>query len=157
VTKQSYLLYQQNTLVHHIKLNQMELKVRALEESDLEILQSWWKAWKWPEVNRDTLPANGLGGLMIHKDDTPIISGFLYLTNSNIAWIEWIISNPQYRDKDRKQALRLLITSLEDVAIKQGYKSIFTVVKNNSLIKAHKDLGYSIDESPSYEISKKIL
>jgi hypothetical protein len=33
---------------------------------------------------------------------------------------------------------------------------IFSVGKNKSVLNAHKRLGYTIDEDPSYEISKKI-
>ena len=87
----------------------MELQVRALQESDWEDLQSWWKWWRWPEVSKETLPLNGLGGLMVYKGDTPVAAGFLYLSNSKVAWLDWIVSNPEYKEKDKKQAIELLI------------------------------------------------
>jgi hypothetical protein len=135
----------------------MELTVRALQESDWDILQSWWKWWRWPEMNRDLLPLNGLGGLMICKGDIPVIAGFLYLTNSKGALLDWIVSNPEYKEKDRKTALILLIDSCEEVAKSNGYNIIFSFTRNKSLINAHEVLGYTIDPNPSYEISKKII
>jgi hypothetical protein len=135
----------------------MELTIRALQESDWETLQEWWKWWRWPEMNRDLLPANGLGGLMICKDNTPIIAGFLYLTNSKGALLDWIISNPEYKDKDRRTALLLLIDSCEEVAKLNGYNIIFSFTRNKSLIDAHTELGYTIDPTPSHEISKKLM
>jgi hypothetical protein len=134
----------------------MELQARSLEESDWDILQSWWKWWRWPEMSRDVLPLNGLGGLMIYKGTIPIVAGFLYLTNSNGAILDWIISNPEYKENDRKTALMLLIDSCEEVAKINGYNIIFSFTKNKSLINIHKDLGYTVDERPSYEISKRI-
>ena len=134
----------------------MELTVRALQESDWDILQEWWKWWRWPEMNRDLLPLNGLGGLMICKGDTLIAAGFLYLTNSKGALLDWIISNPEYKEKDRKTNLMLLIDSLEEVAKINGYNIIFSFTRNKSLIDIHKILGYKIDPIPSYEISKKL-
>ena len=134
----------------------MELQVKALQESDWDYLPSWWRWWRWPEINRESLPLNGLGGLMVYKGDTPIVTGFLYLTNSSATWLDWIVSNPDYKDKDRKEALELLINSLEEVAKAQGYNIIISLTRNPHLINTHKKLGYAVDETPSYEISKKI-
>lgn len=134
----------------------MELKVRALQEEDWDTLQSWWKLWKWPEMNKDLLPFNGCGGLMVYKDDVLITAGFLYLSNSKVAWLDWIISSPSYKEKDRREALELLISSLEEVGKQQGYDIIISIARHKGLINTHKKLGYTIDENPSYEISKKI-
>jgi hypothetical protein len=134
----------------------MELKARALEESDWEIMCSWWKWWRWPEMNRDLLPLNGLGGLMVYKEDTPIVAGFLYLTNSKVVILDWIISNPEYKEKDRKEAIELLVSSFEQVAKLNGYNIIFSFTKSTSLINIHEKLGYTVDPKPSYEIIKKI-
>ena len=135
----------------------MELSLRALKESDYEDMSSWWKWWRWPEVSKDTLPMNGIGGLMVYKDDILIVAGFLYLSNSKVAWLDWIVSNPQYRQSDRKDALEVLIMGLEDVAISQGYNTIISIARNKSLINIHEQLGYTVDKNPSYEISKKIM
>ena len=90
----------------------MELKVRELKVSDWDTLQEWWTKWEWPGITKEMLPMNGCGGLMIYKEDTPIVAGFLYLTNSNIAWIEWIVSNKDYKGRDIKEAIEKLIVSL---------------------------------------------
>jgi hypothetical protein len=134
----------------------MELKVRALQESDWDTMCSWWKWWKWPQMSKDMLPMNGLGGLMVYKEKTPIVAGFLYLSNSKVCWLDWIVSNPEYREEDRKESMSLLIDSLEKVAHNEGYSIIISIARNKSLIETHKKLGYTVDESPSYEISKKI-
>lgn len=134
----------------------MELKVRELKESDWETMCSWWKWWRWPEMNRDLLPLDGLGGLMVYKGDTPIVAGFLYLTNSKGALLDWIVSNPEYKEKDRQEAIKLLIDSCEQVAKINGYNIIFSFTRSKSLINIHEKLGYTIDSIPSYEISKKI-
>jgi len=135
----------------------MELTVRALQESDWDTLQEWWTKWDWPTVTKEMLPLNGCGGLIVYKGDIPVIAGFLYLTNSHIAWMEWIISNKDYKESDRKKALKILILGLEDIALSVGKDIIFSVSKSKSLINIHKELGYTVDESPSYEISKKIM
>lgn len=134
----------------------MELKTRVLEESDWETLISWWKSWRWPEMSKEILPMNGTGGIMVYKDNVPIVAGFLYLTNSKVAWLDWIVSNPSYKETDRKEAIMLLINTLEQIGKNQGYNVIISITRSKSLINIHKELNYTIDENPSYEISKKI-
>ena len=135
----------------------MELTVRALQESDWDTLQEWWVKWKWPQMNKDLLPLNGTGGLIVFKGDIPVIAGFLYITNSKVAWMEWIISNKEYREDDRKEALEILILGLEEVALSVDRNIILSVGRNAGLISTHKKLGYTVDEKPSYEISKKLI
>ena len=134
----------------------MELKARALQESDWETLQEWWTKWEWPQMNRDLLPLNGLGGLIVCKGDIPIVAGFLYLTNSKVAQMEWIISNKYYRGADRKDALEMLILGLEEVALSVDKNIILSIGRNTGLINMHKKLGYTVDDKASYEISKKL-
>ena len=135
----------------------MKLESRQLKESDWETLQSWWKAWGWPEMSKDLMPLDGLGGLIVEKGNKPIASGFLYLTNSKVAWTEWIVSDPEYREHDRTDALKLIVEGLEKVAIQAGCTIILSVGRNKGLLNIHKELGYTVDDDPSYEISKKIV
>tara|TARA_R110002167_G_scaffold163968_1_gene360833 strand:+ start:81 stop:488 length:408 start_codon:yes stop_codon:yes gene_type:complete len=135
----------------------MKLNIRMLEDSDWNTLVKWWAAWpEWPTPPKDFLPDNGKGGFMVEKEGQPIVAGFLYTTNSKVALLEFIISNPEYREKDRGEAIELLINGAETVSKKQGIKYIFCIGSNKKLIETHKKLGYSVDEKPSYEITKII-
>ena len=40
---------------------------------------------------------------MIEKNNIPIVAGFLYFTNSSAVLLEWIVSNPDYKEKDKKK------------------------------------------------------
>mgnify|MGYP003645587447 FL=1 len=135
----------------------MELNIRMLKDSDWDTLVEWWDSWpEWTAPSKDFLPDNGKGGFMVEKDNKPIIAGFLYITNSKAALLEWIVSNPKYRESDRNEAVELLIKGAEDVCKEQGIKYIFSIGRNKNLIKTHKKLGYQVDDKPSYEIVKII-
>ena len=82
------------------------------------MLSQWWKAWKWPPVAKDFLPDTGF---IVEKNDISIVAGFVYMTNSKAALFEWVISNPEYRESDRKDAIEALITASEEY-IKQKDK-----------------------------------
>ena len=84
----------------------MELNIRMLKDSDWNTLVEWWDAWpNWVNPPKTFLPNNGTGGLMVEKKDKPIVAGFIYITNSDAVLLEWIVSDPKYRGKDRKKAL----------------------------------------------------
>ena len=136
----------------------MELNIRKLEESDWDTLVNLWKMWPdWQaHPSKAILPENGTGGLIVEKNGLAIIAGFIYTTNSKIGWMEWIVSNPDYREDDRKKATALLISGLEHVAKISGCEAVISIGKNKSLMSVHESLGYTIDKTPSYEISKNI-
>ena len=59
----------------------MELYIRELNETDYdEILVGWWKDWGWKPPQRDFLPNDGKGGIIIYDDETPVCAGFMYIT-----------------------------------------------------------------------------
>lgn len=135
----------------------MKFNIRKLTENDWDTLVSWWDAWPtWVNPPKDFLPDNGTGGLIIEKNNIPIVAGFLYFTNSAAVLLEWIISNPKYKEKDRKEAIETLIESAEIFCKNNNKKYMFSIGRNKSLINIHKKLNWSIDEKASYEITKKI-
>ena len=131
------------------------MNIRRLTDKDWDTLVSWWSNWpKWQAPIKDFLPENGKGGLMVEKDNKPIVAGFIYLTNSKTALLEWIISNPKYREADRKQAIELLITGAENLVKSLEYKYLFAVMQHKGLIETHEKLGWNKDKKPSYELTK---
>lgn len=123
----------------------MVYNVRQLSDSDYdEILVGWWKDWRWPSPPpKDFLPNNGTSGIIVFDGETPVCAGFLYHTNSNVAWINWIVSNFQYKDRDkRKEALSLLIDTLTNAAKNMGCKYAYSLTNNKHLTGVYNGIGY---------------
>lgn len=120
----------------------MEFNLRRLNDSDYDTLVKWWKDWGWEPPPKDFLPENGTGGFMVSKDDSEICSGFIYLTNSKVAWLEFVISNKEYKEKDRKEAIQFLINSLSAVAQETGAKYGYAVLKHKGLANYYKESGF---------------
>lgn len=132
------------------------MKARSLVEEDYKTVCEWWKSWNWPVLPKSALPDNGKGGFMVEKNGELIVCGFLYLTNSKWALLEWIVSNPKYRQADRKDAIELLVKNAEIVCKKIGVEFVFSIARHEGLIQTHKKLGWNVEEKPSYEMTKKI-
>ena len=82
----------------------MEFNIRKLNSTDYkDILVGWWEDWGWEPPAKDFLPDDGEGGLIVLDNDTPVCAGFIYITNSKVAWVDWIISNKKLH-KEKKKA-----------------------------------------------------
>lgn len=134
----------------------MTLKIRELNDIDYEdILVGWWKDWGWEPPQKDFLPNDGKGGIIIYDGDAPICAGYMYLTNSKVGWVDWIISNKSYTNKElRKDAITLLVSRLTDICQLLGCKYVYALIKNQSLINTYEGLGYIKGDSYTSEMIK---
>lgn len=139
-------------------MNNSKLISRKLKESDWDTLKQWWDYWPRVEApDKGFLPDNGTGGLMVEDDGIPVIAGFIYQTNSNAAMLEYVISNPKYRGRDKRDAaLEKLIISLQVVAENLGFKNMFTMVRSKKFINLRGKFGGIIDPRPNYTIIKAL-
>lgn len=134
------------------------MQVRKLKKEDYDnILVKWWRQWRWVPPVREILPEDGTAGFIIYDDDIPVVAGFLYDTNSKIAWVEWVISNFDYKDrKKRKEAINTLLVYLEALAKAKDKKVCYSLLKSQGLIEAYKENGYIVSESGYKEMIKVI-
>jgi hypothetical protein len=148
------------------------LQVRKLIESDWEIMPKWWDGWDqepWihTENFRDMLPGSfqigeydekrvGLGGFMVCKDEHPIAAMWLNLTNSHTAFLSAAISDPDYKDSDRKEAIQLLLNFVTDFAKDLGFKYAFGWAQVNYMLDYYLKADYEKFDRASYELIKKL-
>jgi hypothetical protein len=133
------------------------MEVRFLNEGDYDVLSSWWKDWRWTPPPRDFLPQDATGGVMVSKDGIEICAGFIYFTNSKTAIIEFIVSNFQYKNKDRKEAIEFLINTLTELAKEtNGCKYIYTSLKNQNLLNSFAACGYHVGSAGCIEMIKTL-
>lgn len=129
-------------------------KIRYIRDEDYETLCEWWEWHRFPAPLKICLPDNGNNGLIISKNGVDICGGFVYQTNSKMAWIEYIVSNPKYRESDRNEAINYLIEMLCNLAKEQGFLVAFTSIKNESLIKRYEDSGFLKGSGGTLEMIK---
>jgi hypothetical protein len=132
--------------------------VRKLRDGDYEdILVGWWNDWGWTPPQRDFLPENGSGGLMVLDQEVPVCAGFVYVTNSAACWVDWIVSNKQYRKKPhRSLAIKTLVDSLTNISKSSGSKYAYALIKHPLLIDVYEQLGYIKGDSYTSEMIKAL-
>ena len=134
------------------------INIRLLNDTDYDnILVGWWKEWGWEAPPKDFLPNDGAGGMIVFDGETPICAGFLYMTNSKASWIDWIISNKTYTDREkRKYAISSLLEQLTDLSKQVGNKYAYALIKHQNLIKTYESLGYIKGDSYQSEMIKAL-
>jgi len=70
------------------------------------------------------------------------VAAWLYLTNSGIAMIENVISDPHSVPSLRRQSLQKLIGFLVDTATALGYTTIIGVTKNKGILDISRKFGF---------------
>lgn len=132
------------------------LNIRPLTYEDYDdTLKGWWADWGWTAPTRDFLPDDGGGGLMVLDGDVPVCAGYMYATNSKVAWVDWIISNKEYRKKpQRSEAISMLIATLTEISKNTGFKYCYALLKHKGLIETYEQLGYIKGDADASEMIK---
>ena len=142
------------------------LRVRKLMEKDWELIPKWWQAYGEEGFPRDFLPGaypleggeekrDGLGGFMVCKEDHPVAAMWLWITNSKTAIPAVVVSDKDYKDADRSDALELLVDYTTDFAEQMGFKYAFGWAKAGRVLEKYQKAEYYIDETPSFEVIKR--
>jgi len=131
-------------------------KIRLLTDDDYPKLVSFWNFWRFPAPPKDYLPDEGRGGIMVTKNGIDICAGYLFFTNSKMAWLEFIVSSNEYKGKDRQDAICFLINEATDLARRKGFKVVFSSIKHKNLIKHYQNCGYSVGSENTTELIIKL-
>ena len=135
-----------------------KLIFRSFNDEDYTTVFKWWDWW-WGEekgIERSILPHDDYC-YIIEKNNIPVASAFLYVDkNAPIGYLTFIVSNPEYKEKDRRFIIEKLITNIEKEAKSQGIKFVFTVCESTHMQNIHNKLGWTISKAPSYETFKYI-
>ena len=135
-----------------------KLIFRSLNDEDYITIFKWWDWW-WGEkkgIEREILPHNDYC-YIIEKNNTPIAAAFLYVDkNAPMGYLTFLVSNPKYKEKDRRFIIEQLVISIEEEAKSQGIKFMFTVCESIHTQNIHNKLGWTISKAPTYETFKYI-
>jgi hypothetical protein len=92
----------------------------------------WWTFWKFPVPPLESLPSNML---CAYTEAGPVAIGFIYQTDSSIAWLEWIVASPKAAKEDRALAQEMILSSVKVLASALGFKLVFTSSRSQTLNK----------------------
>tara|TARA_R110002020_G_scaffold11529_1_gene43248 strand:- start:9 stop:470 length:462 start_codon:yes stop_codon:yes gene_type:complete len=120
---------------------------RTFKEGDYELCCEWWKWW-WDDIDlqpirRGLLPKDERC-YIIEKNGIPVACTFLLLSYDvpGIAWTTYLVSNPKYKEKDRRHLIGLLVSKVEEEAERYGVIRLFTVCGDKHMADIHQQLDW---------------
>lgn len=125
------------------------MKSRLVTELDYPMLYRWWLEHKFPPPPLEALPKVGV----IVED---CAAGFIYQTDSCIAWLEWIVVDPTCDKIKRRQALDGLVKELSQLAKEKGYKTLFSSSVHPGLIERLKQAGFMVGDNNTTQLIRNI-
>ena len=101
------------------------------------------------------MPLGGLGGFIIEKNQVPVAAIYLYVTNSSMGYFDFLISDPNYREKDRFEIIMELFQYCTKVAIGAGCECVFVTTAIPGVMEKMKELG--VREELEYDDERRVI
>ena len=127
------------------------ITVRTVKIEDYKFINKWWLGWGEEHSPKlIDLPDRGLGGVVVEKNGKPIAVNYIYLTNSNMAYLANAISDPNYKGRDRLEIGNVLIKECVRIAEAIGCEAVVTTTGNKGLLRRYKAMNWEINDNVSY-------
>ena len=130
------------------------MNIRRITEEDYKYIDNWWLDSNLLVPFRKNLPENGLGGLMIEKEK-PIAAAYVYTTNSSMGYIDFLISDPNYKGKDRYDIILELIKACTKMCINLGFETVWAMAQDRGVVDRALDTGWQKWGKPQTIITYK--
>lgn len=117
--------------------------VRYKPKEHYKAVASWYHARGLEAPTPDKLPETGF---IVDG----IVAGWLYRTDSSVALIDGVISNPATLPGRRRLALKRLAAVLTDLAVATGYPDVIFTSANPAIQQLGVDMGYRPTEQRLY-------
>lgn len=107
--------------------------------TDYKIAQKWWMQHNVAYLARHLLP--NLGVVAVNNGD-PVCMAWLYVTNSGLSQIAWLVSKPNLGPKVKLVAMFMVIDSLVSIAKNNGYTYIQIMSDSPGFTRASEMVGF---------------
>lgn len=125
------------------------MQIKRINDQDLPILNSWCREWGMSPFPEGWLPPTGFW--------VPgVLAAFLYKTDSKLAYIECVISNPGVGKEERREALFAVNEAIEDEAKASGFQYLMGLSANKSITEAGNMKNYKLSEYKYATMVKKL-
>ncbi len=123
--------------------------IRDYEQADYPLLVGWWEAQKFPPPPKEFLPITGY-------ISNNAAAGFLYLTNSPLVWMEWVVADPKADKALRHSSVNEVIEHICKQAAKVGGKIVFTSTSLWPFIERLKKAGFKVGDANTSHLMRVI-
>ena len=119
--------------------------IRPIKVEDYTTLIEWWNQYEHVDIpSSDLLPNGGLVGLAIEKDVKMMAAAYVYLTNSAMGYIDFLVSDPSYKGPGKFNMLMELMEACTALALRQGCKIVWAMTTYQIMAEVAKKMGHDV-------------
>ena len=125
------------------------MNIRTFNKEDYSIVHNWWTKQQWTPVPEDMLSSTGF---IVTKDDgEEVAAAWVYITNSPIFLIEWMVGNPDLDWEERQDGINMLLDECSNWCKAHGAGFMLTMTNKDRFIDKLKDNDFKVsDEGKSH-------
>lgn len=118
-----------------------KLATRVISTSDYTEICHWWESHSWPIIPLEGLSKNGVF-IFDEVTNRGVCAGWVFSSDSSVAWMEYLVKNPEFTSEITNKALDLLIHELIQKSKDLGFTVLFTTTNSNALTSRYDRLGF---------------
>lgn len=119
--------------------------IRRYSLFDYPLISSWYLGHGQGCPPAQALPRTGL---IAEKDGSPVACVFIYRTDSTIALVECLITNPHSVKLDRREAFLRLWEEVKLEVKRSGHRLLMAMPTHPNIAKFLKERGFNEDPTP---------
>ena len=123
------------------------MTIRDITKEDYKVIDSWYLERNISVPALKFLPESGLGGLILEKEK-PIAAAYVYTTNSKLGYIDFLISDPNYKEEDRYDIILELFKELTQKAYDLGCEMVWAQSSIKGVTKRCQEIGWTVWDEP---------
>lgn len=125
------------------------MTVKAYTIEDYALIAGWWEKRKFAVIPPEALPSIGF---IVNNN----AAGFLYVTDSTMGVMEWLVTNPDADKHERIKDLKKVIELISEAAKAMDVKLIFSSINNETLMSVYQDSGFVKTDTNMTNYLKKV-
>ena len=102
-------------------------------------LSQFWRDYGWCPPSEEVLPKKGFVAVTNGK---AVGASFVYLSESGMAFMDWVIADPNASALSRGKAVYKTVEACQEYARSQGKKVLYTVTANAALLGTYEAMGF---------------
>ena len=116
------------------------METRPYTPDDYPQAAKWWESHNFPApIPESALPDSGI---VVFEDGNDVCMGWLYLTNSSIAWIGFVVGSNEVSPRVLHEGILKLFESLNRLALAKGYSAVYANFGLRGLLKSLEKIGF---------------
>jgi len=115
------------------------MRIRNYDHSDYDEIKQWWSDRNQIPVAPEALSTTG--AVCVRADEIRLAAAWLYLSNSKLAYLGWVIGRPNTAYYEVHEAITLVTSHLVNLADVLGFPSIISTSGNRGLTRILKRNG----------------